>query len=651
MNPDPQMATSTLRPTLRRRVKTIRTREQLDELVGDYRRFPEFVIDVETHATRPSRALPGQPKTKDKPALDERTNEVWCVSLAGFGRCDVIPLDHPDKPYPLLPRPLVFAALEPLLFSERRKVGHNVKFDLLSIAKYYDDDIPPPPYGDTLVGTFLLDENLGKGNYGLGALSERFLGYRYADKLGERAWEVDFDQAVEYSLIDARCTWMLWRHLWYGRRGFLAAPMQGRFQRRGMEKLRAISELEMQVLEVLLDTKQYGAFLDVGGLEAMVPVLEARLQAARDKVRTLAGRDFPDTFFNSHLQKGDYFYGELGLPVEVLTPKGKPSTSEAALKKLAKKSKVAATLVEHANIDKLLGTFVKGLLPHVESDSRIRTNFNQAQVVTGRLSSSEPNLQQLPIRDKAAIDPKSVRRVFGAPPGYLLVVADFNQIELRVLAHYSQDRLLVKAYREGIDLHKQTASALYSVPISEVTAAQRSIGKTVNFAIAYGSGAARIADQVGISNRQAGRFLNVWHDTYPGVGRWGGKIETLCWTEGYVETLFGRRRRLRDIRSADIGKRREARRQAVNAAVQGTAADLAKRAMVQIYQSLLGRDAHLILMVHDEFLVETAEDEAGEVAKLVEGSMENIDGLDGRPALSVPLVADVSIAANWADAK
>jgi DNA polymerase-1 len=224
-----------------------------------------------------------------------------------------------------------------------------------------------------------------------------------------------------------------------------------------------------------------------------------------------------------------------------------------------------------------------------------------------------------------------------------LVVADFSQIELRVLAHCSRDRLLLRAYREDIDLHAQTASVIYRVPLAEVTKEQRAVGKTANFALAYGGSASKIADQAGIGGRQARVVHDTWHETYPGVSRWGGEMQALCWQNGYVETLFGRKRRLYDIRSADIDIRRYAERQAANFPIQGGAADLAKAALVQIYHSLLGHDAHLVLQVHDEFVVE--------VVELVRTAMEHIAGPDGEPALSVPLVADIAVGATWSDAK
>jgi DNA polymerase-1 len=658
---------------------TIRSTDDLKMLVADYEQFGEFAFDIETTSNRKVRALtlPNRPAPikgmsrtparvevcpsclqefqvqygrkwcsdvcrdaagKDKPALDIRTNLVWCISLAGPGRCDVIPCGwkpgkHDPRPRRQLSHTAVFEALEPLFFSDRRKVNQNVGFDLLSISKYYDGEIPPPPYGDTLTLVYLLNENLGV--YKLGELTKRYLGYRYSEKLGEQAYTAEWERAVRYSIIDAKMAWMLWWKI----RQKLAKP--------SMRKLEELFELEMDVLGVLMAMRQTGAFVDIDEFWRIWPELQQRHDAKRAEIADLVGHEIN---LNSPIQLGHYLYDELKLRCPKLTDKGSRSTDAQVLKALASKHPAPNLILEFKDLQKLLSTYIAGYIPHIDDDSRIRASFNQARAKTGRLSCSDPNLQNIPARYKETFEATMVRRLFMAPPGKKLVVADYSQIELRILAHQTKDRLLVYAYTHGLDLHAQTAALIWRIPQKDVSVEQRAIAKNSNFNFAFEGTHLRVMDMSGISEDEAKAVYEAWHQAYPGVKKWGRMVKRFCWDHGYVETLFGRKRRLPEIISEDWKERSYAERQAVNHPIQGTAADIAKIGIVRVHQALQGYDADLVLQIHDEFVIEVAEDQAEAIVPLVRTAMEDIKR-NGRPVLDVPLEVNISIGNNWAECK
>ena len=662
--------------------KTISNTEDLKQLVTDYKHFSEFAFDIETHSNSKVRmlALPGLPPPpkgtsrtaahnpkvcpsclrefqprhgrkwctdvcrdaagKDKPALDIKTNHVWSISLAGPGRSDVIPCGHPDPRRRQLSRTEVFDALKPLFFSDRRKINQNVGFDLLSIAKYYDEEIPPPPYGDTLTLVYLLNENLRL--YNLGALSKRYLGYTYSEKLGQDAYTTFFEKAVRYSIIDAKTAWMLW---WKIRRK-LSKP--------SMRKLVDLFDLEMEVLGVLMDMRRTGAYVDINEFWRIWPELDRQRQQKEAEIEELTGKKIgklPDEFnLNSPVQLGQYLYDELKLRCPKLTDKGARSTDASVLKMLAPKHPAPQKILEFKDLQKMLSTYIGGYIPHIDSDSRIRASFNQARAKTGRLSCSDPNLQNIPARYKDTFEATMVRQLFKAPPGKQLIVADYSQIELRILAHMTKDPRLLYAYMHGQDLHTQTASLIWRIPQSEVTGEQRSIAKNSNFNFAFEGGPGRVVEMSGISEHDAQAVYDGWHRAYPGVKKWGKEVKRFCWQNGYVETLYGRKRRLPEILSDDWKERSYAERQAVNHPIQGTAADIAKVAIIRVHSALSDYDAALVLQVHDEFVIEVAEAEVAEVLPLVRTAMEDI-ALRSHPVLDVPLEVNISVGSDWAECK
>jgi DNA polymerase-1 len=538
-------------------------------------------------------------------------------------------MGHPD-PRQQLNRTEVFAALKPLFFSDRVKINQNVGFDLLSIAKYYGE-IPPPPYGDVMTMIFLINENLQA--YNLEALAKHYIGFTYAEKLGEKAYKVEWRRAIKYSIIDAKMAWMLWWKLHH--------VMEEK------PRLGTLFDLEMQVLRVLLHMRQQGACVDVKGFEELRPKLEAQRDAIESDIKALVGHEIN---LNSGKQLGNWLYDEVGLPCTVITETGQRSTAAPTLKALARRHKEPRRLLEYKDVTKLLNTYVAGFIPAIDNDSRIRASFNQAVARTGRLSCSQPNLQNIPARYKETVEATLIRRLFVAPPDRVLIVADYSQIELRILAHQTRDRLLLYAYKHGLDLHTQTASLIYKVPQDKVTVEQRAIAKNCNFNFAFEGRAGRVVDLSGIPLREAEKVYDAWHKAYPGVRKWGAVTKRFCLQNGYVETLYGRKRRLKDISSGNPGDRSYAERQAVNHPIQGSAADIAKVAIVRVHEALREFHAALVLQIHDEFVIECDAAEVDDAIPFIREAMENIR-LGDRPVLDVPLEVNIGVGANWSEAK
>jgi DNA polymerase-1 len=409
----------------------------------------------------------------------------------------------------------------------------------------------------------------------------------------------------------------------------------------------------MDVLAVLMDMRRTGAYVDVEEFRRLRPELMRRRNEAEAHAKRLIGADWPDPDeinLRSTQKLARYFYDVKGLRCPRLTDKGSRSVDAASLATLAKRSPVARAVLDYREVLKLESTYISGYIPHVDHDSRIRASFNQARAKTGRLSCSDPNLQNIPARHKENFEATMVRRLFIAPPGKKLIVADYSQIELRILAHHTKDPKLLYAYTHGQDLHTQTASLIWRIPQHQVKPEQRSIAKNCNFNFAFEGGPGRVEEMSGVPQREAEMVYDAWHRAYPGVKKWGTKVKRFCWDHGYVETLFGRKRRLPEIKSSDWGQRGYAERQAVNHPIQGTAADIAKIAIVRVHSALCDFNAALVLQVHDEFVIEVDKDEVDDVLPLVKTAMEDIT-LGPRPVLDVPLEVNISVGNNWAECK
>ena len=503
----------------------------------------------------------------------------------------------------------------------------------MSLAKYWGE-LPPPPYGDTLVAARLLDEN--HFVYDLGSLVDRAFRFRY-DKLGKRGVEtVPYSEAHLYSYLDAKYTWLLWQQ---------QAPLLVK------EKVHFVFELEMEVLPIVMDMEMTGIAVDESVLEELSA--EFLMEMARLKVVIDDAAGF-DINLNANRQIAELVYEKLGHRCPKYTKTGQPSTDSQTLE-LFSRDPVVAALLEHAKLRKLQGTFIDGLRDKIV-EGEVHPSINQTGAKTGRLSSKEPNIQQIPSRSERG---KRVRSLFVARPQRVFVVSDLSQIELRVLAHFTQDPVLLRAYREGQDLHSMTASTVFG---PDFTPEQRGFAKNGNFSIVFGAGPQTLVNKYGFPNeRTAKRVLEGFYKTYRRVDPWKADLLKEArdrWVPRkrppYVLTVLGRKRRLPDLMSPIRGKNQAAERQAVSTVIQGSAADLFKVAMLQCHTALQGVDweGHILMTVHDELVVEVPEAHAEEGLLLVKGAMEEIlNPFTGEPLLSVPIEAVATVVDRWSEAK
>ncbi|HET7110151.1 MAG TPA: DNA polymerase [Gemmatimonadales bacterium] len=645
---------------LRRSQNIITTERQLKEVAAAYQDFDAFAYDFETMGEKrndPRHAVP-----------------VW-LSLAGPGRADVIPFGHPlgdlaayeipmtkdgtrplknRKPIPKyadppgqLPVEVVAGMLEPIFAGPACKVGHGLKFDL-EVADKLFGFVPPPPYSDTMISSFLINEtHLGGSPYSLGACTVRELKYIYDKSLGRIGVEkFPFSEAANYSWHDSKYTWLLDRR--YRRQ----------IEEAGLEELYA---LEMGVLECVVWMEQAGVEIDVEGLDALDRQLTAQLEATYEKVRSAAGWDIN---LNANAQIIRLVFEERGHeahPYYVTKVKKEPQVSAAALQATAKlrRDPVVKDILHWLDLHKLHSTYVLAIKTRLNG-TRLHADFDQRGARTGRFSCRTPNLQNIPTRKS-----KEIRDLFVAPPGYKLIVADYSQIELRILAHYTKDPLLIAAYNDGLDLHTMTARRAYHIPEDEEPSGeQRARAKNCNFSMAYGAMAQTLVERYGVPNEtEAQALIDAFFGTYKRVDPWRRAVVRRCKAtrirkaeaaakgirpqEPYVTTILGRRRHLPDIDNPyDFKRQRAAERQAVNTKIQGSAGDILKIAMVDLYRALRDTSAVLMLTVHDELVTQVPEDEVEETAKIVKSCMENVK----LPVpLRVPLIADVKICDRWSE--
>jgi DNA polymerase-1 len=546
------------------------------------------------------------------------------------GEACYIPLTHsypgaPDQ----LPLGEVLAALRPWFEdASRPKLGQNIKYDSHVLANH---GIVVRGYEhDTLLQSYVLEAHK---LHSLQSLAQRHLGREglsYEDVCGKGAQQIPFDQveltrATEYSGEDSDMTLHVHQTLWPR---LQAEP-----------KLREIYErIEMPASAALLRIERRGVLIDTELLARQSQELSTRMVALEQEAHALAGQPFN---LGSPKQIGEILFGKLGLPVRRKTASGAPSTDEDVLTELAADYPLPAKLLEHRGLAKLKGTYTDKLPLMVNpSTGRLHTNYAQAVAVTGRLASNEPNLQNIPIRTPEG---RRVREAFVAPPGHRILSADYSQIELRIMAHISGDAGLLHAFSEGLDVHRTTASEVFGVPMHEVSSEQRRYAKVINFGLIYGMGAFGLASNLGIEQKAARDYIDRYFARFAGVKRYMDETRVRAAEQGYVETLFGRRIYLPEIRGGNGPRRTAAERQAINAPMQGTAADLIKLAMIAVEAALeaQGRATKMILQVHDELVFEVPEAELdwarGEVPRLMAGVAE----------LQVPLLAEVGVGRNW----
>lgn len=596
---------------------TILTTQQLDALIATLQQSDQFAFDSETDSLDPMQA-----------------NLVGLSFAVEPNKAVYLPLAHEYPGAPAqLDRATTLTALAPLFADPgKKKVGQHGKYDLhvlrrhgIAVAGYADD---------TMLESFVL--NSGSSRHDMDSLAKRYLGYdtiKYEDVAGKGAKQILFsqvalDDATKYAAEDSDITLRLHRTL--------SARLA---QEPALQ--RVYREIEMPLVQVLERIEANGVMIDAVELRRQSADLGKRMLAAQQQATELAGRTFN---LDSPKQLCALLFEELKLPVMVKTPAGQPSTNEEALAAIADLHELPKVILEYRGLAKLRSTYTDKLPEMVNRDTgRVHTSYHQAGAATGRLSSSDPNLQNIPIRTE---DGRRIRKAFVAPPGRKLVACDYSQIELRIMAHLSEDPGLVRAFESGVDVHKATAAEVFGRKLEEVTGNERRAAKAINFGLMYGMSAFGLARQLGIARGEAQDYIALYFSRYPGVRDYMERTRQQARDQGYVETVFGRRLYLDYINKGTQGQRAGAERAAINAPMQGTAADIIKRAMISVDEWIAGHAdrALMILQVHDELVFEAEQDFVEILLPEVTRRMSEA------ASLSVPLVVDSGIGDNWDEA-
>lgn len=511
-------------------------------------------------------------------------------------------------------------------------IGHNLKYDLTVLETV--GLIPRCVLADTMLMSYVLDA--AGGRHDMDSLAKRLLGIdtiSYEDVCGKGAKQIGFaavplEQASEYAAEDADITLRLFNQ--FSRRLADEPSLQSIYQ-----------DLELPVMLVLREMENHGALLDSAILRSQSKSLGTRLEELESEAQTLAGRPFN---LASPKQLQEILFDELKLPVLKKTPKGAPSTNEEVLQELALNYPLPKLLIEHRSLSKLKGTYTDKLPDDCDpADGRVHTSFHQAVTSTGRLSSSDPNLQNIPIRTEEG---RRIRKAFVAPNGWSVMAADYSQIELRIMAHLSGDQSLVDAFSRGDDIHRATAAEVFDLEPMFVTDEQRRRAKAINFGLIYGMSAFGLARQLGIERAEAAAYIDRYFERYPGVRHYMDSTRAMAHEKGYVETVFGRRLTLPDIRARQVPIRQAAERAAINAPMQGTAADIIKRAMLRVQKALATTNlgCNLLLQVHDELVFEVRDQDLDGARQIVRTEME------AAAELAVPLIVEIGSGESWFEA-
>ena len=561
--------------------------------------------------------------------------ELVGISLAvETGEAAYVPVahDYPGAP-DQLDRDFVLDALKAFLENpEKQKVGHHLKYDAHILARY-DIRLRGMAF-DSMLESYVL--NSVATRHDMDSVARHYLNVdtiHYEDVAGKGAKQltfnqVDLEQAAPYAAEDADITLKIHEKIW------------GELKK--TPSLQSVYEnIEQPLVPVLLEMEECGVLLDRDMLKKQSSELASTMMTLEKEAHELAGGPFN---LGSPKQLQEILFGQLGLPVVRKTPKGQPSTAEDVLQELADEYDLPRVILKYRSVSKLKSTYTDKLPMQIAADTgRIHTSYHQAVAATGRLSSTDPNLQNIPIRTPEG---RRIRQAFIPPDGKVLLAADYSQIELRIMAHLSGDEGLVKAFTEDMDVHSATAAEVFELEVADVTADQRRSAKAINFGLMYGMSAFGLGKQLGIGRGQAQEYVDMYFDRYPGVRQFMDDIREQARAAGYVETEFGRRLYLPEINDRNAQRRQYAERSAINAPMQGTAADIIKRAMVTVHHWLADSQvpARMIMQVHDELVLEVDE-----------GSVESVRAelvrLMGAAAeLSVPLKVDAGIGANWDEA-
>ena len=591
----------------------ISTKDLLEKVIRNASKAKTIAIDTETTG------------------LDYMDTDLVGISLSYKpGEAYYIPVNHQDDTVKQLKLNVVLDALKPVLESSNNKIiGQNIKFDRNVLAKYGINISSIK--NDTMMMSYVLDASATRHN--LDALSSYYLNYKtstFEDVAGKGVKQVTFDQvpieeATNYAAEDADITLRLYEEL---------NP-----KLESVASLKKLNdEIEIPLIEVLSEMEQNGAILNSKILSSQSKDLENRIKKLEKKAYEIAGEEFN---LGSTKQLREIFFDKLNYRIIKKTPGGQPSTDEKVLVELAEEYELPGVLLEHRTLSKLKSTYTDKLPGQISvSTGKVHTSFHQAVTTTGRLSSSDPNLQNIPIRTE---DGRRIRQAFEPSKGHRFISADYSQIELRIMAHISKDIGLLQAFQEGEDIHSKTASEVFDVNIQEVTPDLRRNAKAINFGLIYGISAFGLGKQLGISRNLAAEYMAMYFEKYPGVKKYMESTKDFASQNGYVETLFGRRLYLRDINASNAIRRQASERAAINAPVQGTAADIMKIAMIKTHQAIKAEnvEAKLILQVHDELILDTPKKEIDSVINLLTNSMM------GAASLDVPLEIDVGVGDNW----
>jgi DNA polymerase-1 len=545
-----------------------------------------------------------------------------------------VPLAHDYIDAPVqLDREWVLEQLKPLLEDETvNKVGQNLKYDA-HVLKNHGITLRGI-FHDTMLESYVLNSTVTKHN--MDDLAKKYLGHEcvhFEDIAGKGAKQLTFNQidvekAAEYAAEDADITLRLHEAL-------------NERLSKSESLLTLYNEIELPLVQVLTNMEMLGASVNANKLHDQSIEITQRLEQLEQQAHDLAGEVFN---LASPKQLQTIFFEKLGLPIIKKTPKGQPSTAEEVLVELSLNYELPKVILEHRGLAKLKNTYTDKLPLMIQpSTDRVHTSYQQAVTATGRLSSTEPNLQNIPIRNEQG---RKIRQAFEAPEGYVMVAADYSQIELRIMAHLSSDPSLVDAFNNGKDIHRATAAEIMGVPEAEVTTEQRRHAKAVNFGLIYGMSAFGLARQIDVGRKEAQTYIDTYFTRYPGVKTYMENTRTLAADQGYVETLFGRRLHLPEINSKNGMRRQAAERTAINAPMQGTAADIIKRAMIDMHKWIETQapDVRMIMQVHDELIFEVPEAKLKDVTANIKRVME------AAVDLAVPLVVDVGHGANWDEA-
>ncbi|MFB6434529.1 MAG: DNA polymerase I [Candidatus Malihini olakiniferum] len=598
---------------------TIQDEETLLSWIARIQKAGEFAFDTETDS------------------LDTLSANLIGMSFAVMeGEAAYLPLAHdyldvPDQ----IDRDRALELLKPLLEdSALRKIGQNLKFDQ-SVMKRYDIELRCIAY-DTMVESYVL--NSVAGRHDMVSLSERYLQYKtilFEDIAGKGKNQLAFnqipvEQASTYAAEEVDITLYFHNTLWK------------QLQQQG-ELMKVFLDIDMPLVTVLSRIERQGVLIDAGILEQHSQELTARLADLETEVHELAREKFN---LSSTKQLQWILYDKLNLPVLKKTPKGKPSTNEEVLEALAHDYPIPKRILEYRGLAKLKSTYTDKLpLMINRMTQRVHTSYHQAVTATGRLSSSDPNLQNIPVRNNEG---RRIRQAFIAPEGYRIVAADYSQIELRIMAHLSGDERLLKAFRDELDIHRATAAEIFGLPLEKVTGEQRHSAKAINFGLIYSISAFGLSRQLGITRAESQHYINRYFERYPRVWDYMERTRQEAAEKGYVQTLDGRRLYLPDIRSRNAMNRKAAERAAINAPMQGTAADIIKKAMVAIDSWLQHEQpqVRMIMQIHDELVFEVH----GSVIEMDAAKKKIITLMEGGMSLNIPLRVDIGEGKNWDEA-